>query len=855
MRSEQEGSLKPLVVSACRRVSVWFSVSAWCIFCLLGIPPTALASLDLRDAAVTRLENGLTVMLLEHRGIPAVSVQMLYRVGGRDEQYGGTGVAHFLEHMAFRDSENFPGTDVVGQIYAAGGEWHGYTWVDQTTYFETVPVDHLDLALRIEADRMSRLLILEQHLEPERGAVLAEMHGYENDPAMVLHDQVVFAAFQGHPYRNNVIGFESDIQQVRIEDIREFYRRHYQPSNAVLAIVGDMSAEQVLVRIKALFGPLKSTQPTPLPRTREPVQRGMRRVNLAGPAPGDHFEILYHAPSARHPDFPAFLLMQELLSGSSGVNFHQDGGTSPVQEGRLLHGVADDLRTWYPLAAQTYGFSIAGTLAAGSGQDELERLVEARIRPLRESSLAAAVIDGAKARLLRALVFDVETTEDAAHQLAYFDGLGALPVLLALPDSVSRVTAEDVRRVARTYLRPERRTVGWYLAGETLRTADVPAGVELAPAYGPRRAGSAGNPGEPAQTPTLHRLRAGLPVILQRSRASATMHLRVVFAGDKLWSPSGVTGGDPAAGYSSLGLALAQGELASGLERLAETLPRIKYQEAPGETAMEDPGARLERLFLRQLGWSTGSAASAPPTPVLVALVGDFEPSEALAMLEARLGELAPGAPPTHPAPRVPAGPLDDWLEQPVAQSALGYVVPAPGPQDSRSLAWQALLYILSHGYEGRLGKEAISRRGLVYYIDSHYRSDGEHAWISLASGVDPSKFESMLALLLQQLQQLQANPPSSEEVEQAKQHMLGRYLTAAQSNAERSEALAREWLWHGALRTPMEVRTAIDAVSRQQVLDATSDFLRGNTVSVRHRPTPGATENAEIQGPIGGQH
>jgi len=829
------------------RASVCYSA---CLLWVLCLPAIALASFDLEDTVVTRLENGLTVMLLEHRGIPAVSVQVLYRVGGRNEQYGGTGLAHFLEHMAFRDSENFPDTQLVSSIYSVGGEWHGYTWVDQTTYFETVPADRLDLALRIEADRMQRLLILEQHLEPERGAVLAEMHGYENDPAMVLHDQVVFAAFQGHPYRNNVIGFESDIQQVSIGDVRDFYHRHYQASNAVLAVVGDMSAPQVLERVTELFGAFESSAPTPLPRTQEPMQAGVRRVSLAGATPQDHFEVLYHAPSARHPDFPVFLVLQELLGGSSGVNFHQDGGVAPVLEGRLLDGVAGNLRTWFPPAAQTYGFSIAGSMPPGSSQEQVEQELESRLALVRDAPIPPGQIETARNRVRQALIFDLQTTEDAAHQLAYFDGLGALPVLLGLADSVSRVTSDDLMRVAAQYFDPARRTLGWYRAGVAPGPGPQ-ASLEFDPVYGPAQAGRHGMSGEPTGQPQLHRLASGLPVILQRAPASPTMHLRMVFGSGSLSAPSGMSGDDPSPGYSSLNLLLARGDLASGLGQILQDLQQVRNEPMVPEATISDPAARLQRLFLKQSGWDKAGSNTAPG-PILVSLVGDIDPGEALALLQSQLAGVTPGERPVHSAPRDRSDPLEVRLDHPVAQEGLGYLVAAPGPRDPSSMAWRALLYILSHGYEGRLGKEAISRQGLVYYIDGAYRSDGEHGWISLATGVDPSKYDAMQILLQNQLQELQSKPPGSEELAQARQHMAGRYQTAAQSNQERSGELAREWLWYGRLRTPEEVKESIESVSVQQVLDAVPGFLRGNIVSVRSPYDSRHAVEPQSEGPIG---
>jgi zinc protease len=243
---------------------------------LLAASPLAAGRLD--GVVVERLPNGLTVMVLEDPTLPIVSTQVLYKVGGRNECTGATGLAHFVEHMAFRASERFPDTDVVSRIYAVGGEWHGYTWIDQTTYFETVPREHLPLVLDIQADRMSRLLLPAAELEAERGAVLTELHGYENDPASVLHDAVAAASFLEHPYRQNVIGWTSDVKGITHGDVAAFYRRHYNPANAVLAIAGDVKAAEALELARRAFGGIPGGEATPLPRTEEPPQQGERRV-------------------------------------------------------------------------------------------------------------------------------------------------------------------------------------------------------------------------------------------------------------------------------------------------------------------------------------------------------------------------------------------------------------------------------------------------------------------------------------------------------------------------------------------------------------------------------------------------
>ncbi len=429
---------------------------------LLTCPVTAF---DLAEAQRFRLDNGLTLIVLEAPGLPVVSVQALYRVGARNEDVGRTGLTHFLEHMAFRASENFPDTELVSSIYAVGGEWHGYTWLDQITFFETLPAEHLDLALRIEADRMARLLIPAAEVEAERGAVLTELHGYENDPAIVLNDEVLMVSFLQHPYRNNTIGWESDVEAISHDDLVEFYRRCFSPANAVLAVVGRVAADAVVERVRELFGALPGGERTAPPPTVEPPQTGVRRIELRGASGRNLFEVAYRAPAVGDPDYPAFLLVQQVLAGGRGINFGQNEFGDAVAPGTRLAGITDDLATWYPPQAAPYVFTIAGSIDPEASTAELEERLQEAIDALIEEPPAIEELATARRRLLDELVFDLETTEDAAHQLAYFAGLDALDVLLELPDRLAAVTPAEISRVAGEYLRPHQRTIGWVLAG------------------------------------------------------------------------------------------------------------------------------------------------------------------------------------------------------------------------------------------------------------------------------------------------------------------------------------------------------------------------------------------------------
>ncbi|HLF30843.1 MAG TPA: pitrilysin family protein, partial [Xanthomonadales bacterium] len=549
-------------------------VLAFALWCWI-MPVPAFAWLDLSAARIEHLDNGLTLIVLEDHSFPLVSVQALYRVGARNETAGATGLAHFLEHMAFRDSQNFPDSRLVSDIYAVGGEWHGYTWLDQTTYFATAPREHLDLLLRIEADRMARVTLSEADVVVERGAVITEMHSYENDPASVLNDHVMYLTFLAHPYRNNTIGWESDVARMSHADVLAFYQQHYHPGNAILAVVGDVRAREVIRQVRSYFGALPASSPTAAPHTIEPVQTGERRLVLRGEVERKHFKIAWRAPSASNADYPAFLLAQELLAGGSGVSFLQNDWGTVARRDAPLAGITDDLSTWFPPAAQDYVFVISGSAPRDADEAGVERAIAQAILRLHQQlsaggELVQSRVEQARQRVRRELVFDVLTTEDAAHQLAFFAGLDALEVLLQLPQSLEQVNAEELARVIADYLRPEYRNIAWYvpLAEESAGlqaqygSTAAPARAEQTQArktpvtaaeisQSPPRPATGGMK-QAAASPRLVRLGNGLPVMLHYSPLSPTVSLRVVTPLAQFPAGSSAHPHQPAWGLSSL---------------------------------------------------------------------------------------------------------------------------------------------------------------------------------------------------------------------------------------------------------------------------------------------------------------
>jgi zinc protease len=761
-------------------------------------------------------------MALEDRTLPVVSVQMLYRVGGRTESSGATGLAHFVEHMAFRASERFPDTELASRIYAVGGEWHAYTWIDQTAYFETVPAEQLELVLAIEADRMARLLLPAAELEAERGAVLTELHGYENDPTSVLNDAVVAASFVEHPYRNNVIGWTSDVEGLTHDEVAAFYHRHYAPANAVLAIAGAVDPADVLTRVRKVFGDLPAGEATPLPRTVEPPQRGERQVIVRGATGDRSFQISYRAPAITDPDFPAFLLLQAVLAGSPGINFRQDEAPDPARPGTRLYGAAPSIATFLAPTAQPYLFSIVG-----QGHASVEREIERRIALLRRRAVTARELDRTRRDLLAQLDLDEETTEDAAHQMAFFEGAGAFGVLTGLPARLAAVSPEDLRRVAASRLQPWQRTVGWFLPGP------VPGVAESARKPEPVAKPASAPPAGAAGVPKVKVLANGVALIVRRVPRIPGGHLRVLVPSNTVAAEGAeLTPDEPVWHHTSLGWHFKAGELAATATRARQALAGLR--NAKPEALSEDPETRLGQTLRDLLG--AGPRGLATRTPPVVVAVGDLVEDQALAILERAFRSLARvGTSPNSPLRIRKPEAIVSLPDR--AQSQLGYAVPIPGPRDPDFLAWRLLLYVMAHDYEGRLGKELIARRGLVYFVDARVHSDGQAAWLSMTMGVNPERLAATRDRFRNLMDELRVHPPTAAEIDEARAHLIGRRLTASQSDEEMSAFQAREWIEQGRLLSQEEWERRVRAVSREDVLRIIPRFLAGATAVVDTRP------------------
>jgi predicted Zn-dependent peptidase len=278
---------------------------------------------------------------------------------------------------------------------------------------------------------------------------------------------------------------------------------------------------------------------------------------------------------------------------------------------------------------------------------------------------------------------------------------------------------------------------------------------------------------------------------------------------------------------TSIGVRSTSADFPQAIATAGSTVAGAKAGAATPDGSESNPEERLELALHELLGVQ---APKQPPEigPSLVVAAGDLDIGKTLNLLEASIGQMKAPKAAKPPKLKLRKDTLRVRMDHPIAQAQLGYVVTAPAPSSRDALAWRLLLYVLTHGYEGRLGMEAISKRGLLYYIDGQYRSDGENAFVSLKMGVDPAKLAPMEALLREQLELLRTSPPSEAELAEAKANLLGRMRSAAESNEEISARLALQWLWYGRLLEPDEIDKALSTITVRDLAKIAPAFTEG---------------------------
>ncbi len=413
------------------------------------------------------LKNGLKVLLKEIHSAALISQWIWYRVGSKDETTGQTGKSHWVEHMQFKGTSQFPASLLDKAIAREGGQWNAFTFLDWTTYYETMPATKIDLALRLEADRMVNSTFDPLEVESERTVIISEREGSENEPLFLLGEAMQHAAFRVHPYHHEVIGDMADLHSLTREALYNHYRTYYVPNNAVLALAGDFDTTNMLARIQELFEPIPTGATPPRLLRPEPEQPGEIRLNVEGPGETAFIQVSYRAPAASDPDFFALAVLDSLLAGPSNLNMFGGGGISN-KTSRLYRAIIDK-----ELAVSVNGGSSATidpfmytfTLTAHP-EAPLEKALaglDAEITRLQNEPVSPNEIARAIKQARAIFAYGTENITNQAFWLGYAEMFADYSWFTTYLDRLSQITTADVLRAAQTFFNSRHRVVGMYL--------------------------------------------------------------------------------------------------------------------------------------------------------------------------------------------------------------------------------------------------------------------------------------------------------------------------------------------------------------------------------------------------------
>jgi zinc protease len=415
------------------------------------------------DISEFKLANGLAVVVIPDRRTPVVTHMIWYRVGSADEEPGKSGLAHFLEHLMFKGTTKNPPGRFSQTLAVLGGQENAFTSQDYTAYFQRVGREHLETVMAFEADRMTGLVLSDQNVLSERDVVLEERRmRTDNDPNAQLYEAAQAALYVNHPYGRPVIGWEHEIRQLNREQALAFYRRFYEPQNAVVVLAGDVDPEEARTLAEKTYGAIPPGPVAVGERTRpvEPEPRAHRRVVLADlrvqqPA----FSRYYLVPSQRtaKPGEAEALDVLAHLLGS--------GTLSRLYRALVVdQGIAASAGAWYgSTALDTSRFSVHASPRPGVTLEALEAAADAVVAEIAANGVTESELSRAKTRLIADVVYaqDSQATLARIYGAAITTGLN-VEAVKAWPDRIGAVRAEDVRAAARVWL-DLRRAVTAYL--------------------------------------------------------------------------------------------------------------------------------------------------------------------------------------------------------------------------------------------------------------------------------------------------------------------------------------------------------------------------------------------------------
>ena len=435
------------------------------ILVCVALSCTPLAAAEVYEA---RLDNGLRLLVKEDHRAPVVVSQLWYKIGSIDEPTGLTGISHMLEHMMFKGTEQFGPGEFSRLIDEVGGEQNAFTGQDYTVYFEKMPKDKIELALKLEADRVANLLLDEKEFRKERAVVMEERRLRTEDvPQSLFFERFMAAAFLSHPYRQPVIGWMHDLQQLTVDDVKFWYHRWYAPENATLVLVGDIRGEEVLPLVRRYFGPIKGKQPIARKAYAEIAPNGARSIDVHAQTELPMIMLAWPAPVLKDIEKDtepyALALLQGLL----------DAGESSRLPAKLVRraNLAVEAGADYELIQRGPAlFSMMAVPAANIDLPTLKAALQKEIDDIQAGNIGDAELERVRTQLVSSRVYQQDSMFYQAFLLGQLTNTGLDPQKLdVITERLTNVTKAEIQQVAKKYLIPERS-----IAGRLLSAKQVP---------------------------------------------------------------------------------------------------------------------------------------------------------------------------------------------------------------------------------------------------------------------------------------------------------------------------------------------------------------------------------------------
>jgi zinc protease len=426
------------------------------------------------DLIRKQLPNGLTVLLKEIHTAPIISSWVWYRVGSRDEVPGITGISHWVEHMQFKGTQQFPAGVLDKSISRDGGVWNAFTHLDWTTFYETMPADKIDLALRLEADRMTNSIYDPEEVASERTVIISEREGSENEPLFQLGEAIQAAAFRVHPYHHQIIGNMPDLLNMQRDDLFKHYRTYYTPSNALLAVAGDFEVEEMLSKIDEQFGSLPGGVRPCYKVITEPPATGEHVLTVEGNGETTYIQLAYRAPSASDTEFFKLSVLDSLLTGPTGLNMFGGGGisnkTSRLYRALVEKELAVSVSGGLQATIDQYLYDITVILNPKHTTAEVISAIDQEIHNLQDTVVPEDEVARAIKQARALFIYGSENITNQAFWMGYSEMFDSYDWFIHYVDKLAEVTPEDVQLAARQYLCEKNRILGVYRPGQNRRS-------------------------------------------------------------------------------------------------------------------------------------------------------------------------------------------------------------------------------------------------------------------------------------------------------------------------------------------------------------------------------------------------